>query len=605
VLPSLLFFPHSARTTAPSEQDIAGSAFDAFGLVGYVAPDLIAPPTAADHVPYTQSPLALLLTRRTDLTGKQELPNYNYTEYAVFTGTLGLLLAVAGAFAARGRRRGFTLVAYAFALGLALYLPGLRLLFGLPLVQNVWPMRWLAPATLLVAWLAALGCERLAQAGRRLPFALGTLALLLAATTFGLLRLPAAAQAADPAWAPQRIAERFGVGVQDVRNHVQDDGRFAATFARAAEQGTHAALWMLLAAGLLFAIGSVRTPRARTWLLRLGAAATVLQLGWHGAALTPGCALRQPTDTAAHAFLRERARDAAADGGFTIVRASREPKLPDQLPPGELMAPGVRDLHFYSHYDGRSAQPIAAMLGPHWGPLTAAKGYLVLSLPDTLPTPSEPSPESPYAFGSPLEHPLLDLLGVRFVLSTDVLQHAGARVGPALRGPRGEFCVYERPHPLPRAFTVPVLRTLPGDTEVIAALVDPQLAPRAQAFVVAADAPPEAAAAVHASPRDVRFVTDHPTAMELEVGPGRAPWLVLADTFLPGWSATVDGEPVPIRRANHSQRVVPLHEGACRVRFVYTCPGLVPGLGLAALAGSVLLALSIWSHRRAPADPAC
>ncbi|MBL8730195.1 MAG: hypothetical protein JNM25_17380 [Planctomycetes bacterium] len=615
VLPSLQFFPHSARTPTPAEQDIAGSAFDAFGLTGYLAPDLIGPPTAADPIPYTQSPLALLLTRRCDLAGKQALPNYNYTEYAVFPGTLGFLLAVAGAVAARGRRRGFALAAFALALGMALYLPGLDLLFRLPLVQNVWPMRWLAPATVLVAWLAALGFDRLQRPGRRLPFALAGLSLLLAAAACWLLPLPAAAQAADPTWAPRRIAERFGVTAQDVVNHVHGvppvpGDRFAAAFQRAAEQGSIAALWLLLAAALLVAIGLARAPRLRAWLLRAGAIATLLQLAWHGAALTTGRALAQPTDTAVHAFLREAARAAAADGGFTIVRASIEPKLPDQLPPGELMAPGVRDLHFYTHYDGHSAQPIEAMLGPYWGPRTAAKGYLVLSLPDALPRPGEPPPAVPYAFQSPLEHPLLDLLGVRYVLSTDELQHAGARVGPELRGPRGAFFVYERPHPLPRAFSVPALRVLPSDADVVAALADPRLAPRDAALVLAADAPPAPPIPTPAPPpaatgaRTVRFVTDHPTRIELEVGPGRAPWLVLADTFLPGWTATVDGEPVPIRRANHSQRVVPLPDRACRVQFRYRCPGLVPGLGLAALAAAALLALAIRSRRRRPADPA-
>jgi hypothetical protein len=603
VLPSLQFFPHSARPTNPTQRDIAGSAFEAYGLTGYLAPDLISHPSATHEVPYPQSALALLLNDRCDAGGKAVVPNYNYTEYAVFAGTLGFLLALAGAAAARGRRRAFALTAWLLAFGLARFVPGVNLLFHLPVVENVWPMRWLAPATLMVAWLAALGFERMQQPGRRLPFVVGSLALALAFVVALLSQLPAAWHEGDNTWAPRRIAERFGVTVQGVVDHVQAGAppgldRFAASFARAAEQGAHAALWLGLAAVLLFAVGGVQSPRVRAWLLRLGAALTVLQLALHGASLTAGCERTHPTGTAVHTFLREQAHAAAPAGGFTIVRASAEPGLPAQLPPGELMAPGVRDLHFYTHYDGRSAQPLAALLGPHWGPIAAAKGYLTLSLPDALPTAHEPEPRPAYAFASPLEHPLLDLLGVRYVLATEPLQHAGARVGPALRGPRGEFFVYERPHPLPRAFTVPALRTLPSDADIVAALADPQLAPRAAALVLAAEAPAARAAPAAATPRAVRFVTDHPTTIELEVGPGDAPWLVLTDTFLPGWSATVDGEPVPIWRANHSQRVVPLHERACRVRFVYSCPGLVPGFAAAALAIAALLALALWARRR-------
>ena len=609
VLPSLQFFPLSARTPNPSLADIAGSAFELYGLTGYLAPDLIAHPSAVHEFGYPQSALALLLNGRTDAAGKAQLPNYNYTEYAVFVGTLGCLLAIAGAVAARGHRRGFALVAFLLALGLALFVPGVRLLFLLPLVENVWPMRWLAPATLLVAWLAALGFDRVQRAGLVLPAVLGAAALLLGGATAVLSRLPAARHADDNTWAPQRIAEHFSVTVQGVVGHVQDGAppgvdRFALSFARAAEQGTTAALWLFGAAVLLLAVAFARTATAKTWLLRGGALATLLQLALHGAPLLAGCDRDQPIDTPVHAFLRERAAAAHDAGGLTIARASLVPTLPAQLPPGELMAPGLRDLHFYTHYDGRSAQPIAAMLGAELGARTAAKGYLVLSLPDAV-----------------LAHPLLDLLGVRYVLTTDPLQHAGPPVGPALAGPRGAFFVHERPQALPRAFAVPTLRVLPDDAAVVAALADPALRPRAAALVTAADAPgrgsppsdvalardgadgtPDAPAA--APPRVVRFALDTPTTIELDVAAGSEPWLVLADTFLPGWRATVDGAPVPIGRCNHAQRLVPLPPGACRVRFVYTAPGLVPGIAAAGLALAALLAFALWSRRSTPAATA-
>ncbi|MBL9078807.1 MAG: hypothetical protein JNL08_14980 [Planctomycetes bacterium] len=592
VLPSLQFFPLSARTPNPTAQDLAGSAFEVYGLTGYLAPDLIAHPTATHEFGYAQSALALLLNGRTDAAGKAQLPNYNYTEYAVFLGTLGLLLAIAGAIGGRGRRRGFALLAYGLAFGLALQLPGVRLLSQLPLLENVWPMRWLAPASLLLAWLAALGVERLQRDGMRLPAALGIAALLLGGLGAWACRLPAAWHTADNTWAPQRIAEHFGVSVQGVVEHVQGVpappfDRFALSFARAAATGTVAAIGLLLAGVLLLALARARGERTRRWLLWLGAAATLLQLALHGAPLTAGAARAHALDTPVHAFLRERAAAAAADGGVTIARASVVPTLPAQLPPGELMAAGLRDLHFYTHYDGRSAQPLAAMLGPELGPRAAAKGYLVLSLPDAL-----------------LEHPLLDLLGVRYVLATERLEHAGPAVGPEFAGPRGAFFVYERPHALPRAFTVPALRVLADDQAVVAALADPALAPRTAALVTAADAPADAAAAPDAPPRTVRFRTDTPTEVELEVAAGAAPWLVLTDTFLPGWTATVDGAPVPIRRANHAFRVVPLHGEACRVRFVYAAPGLAAGFAAAVLAVATLLALALWHRRRARAAPA-
>jgi hypothetical protein len=606
VLPSMQFFAQSARTVDPKFAEIAESAFETYGLSGYLVPDLVSHPTSTAEMPYALAPMALLLnTRHAD--GKQAKPNYNYTEYAVFVGTLGFLLACAGAVRGRGQLRRFAITAFVLSAGLALFLPGVNLLFLLPVIKNVVPMRWLAPATLVVAWLAALGFDRLRENTRRLPLALAGVAFGLA----GLVLYATSRPAADPAAAVQCIAQRFGVTLQAVVDYVHADhpsfDRFERAFEHARHEGQQAAAWLAIVATLFAGLAFARGAALRQGLLLLGCGLTVLQLGWHGATVTRGVSL-QPAETDVHRFLRERVHEEETKvaGGFAIVRASVEPTLPAQLPPGQLMVPGIRDVHFYTHYDAHSAEPILQLLGPRWGPETAAKGYLEKSLPDTLPTPAEAEavkvgtePAVTYAFASPLEHPLLDLLGVRYVLATEALAHAGKRVGPELRGPRGEFFVYERPRPLPRAFTVNELRPLPTDAEVVRALVDPGFQPRAVAYVLAADltepAPPRAS---QRAQRTVRFVTDLATAVELDVGAGTAPWLVLADTFLPGWVATIDGVETPILRVNHSQRAVSLPAGACHVHFAYTCPGLRMGTMLAGIATTALLAAALYSRHR-------
>lgn len=604
VLPSMQFFAQSARTTDPQLADIAGSAFETYGLLGYLVPDLVSHPSLQAEMPYAISPMALLLNTRRLADGSQAHPNYNYTEYAVFVGTLGLLLACAGAALGRGRLRNFAITAFLLSMGLALFLPGVNLLFLLPVIKNVAPMRWLAPATLVVAWLAALGFDRLRETTRRLPQALAAAALGLAALVLFATSRPAA----DPAAAVQCIADRFGVAPEAVVKHVHPDhppfDRFARAFEHARLEGREAATWLALIGALLAGLAFARAPALRQGLLLAGCGLCVLQLGWHGATVTRGVT-RRPFDTDVHEFLRERAREASPGGGFAIVRASVEPTLPAQLPPGQLMVPGIRDLHFYTHYDAHSAEPIQQLLGPELGARTAAKGFLQLSLPDALPTPAEAEaakernePVPTYAFASPLEHPLLDLLGVRYVLATEPLAHAGKRVGPELRGPRGELFVFERPRALPRAFTVNELRPLPTDAEVLRALVDPGFEPRDVACVLAADLTGSPAPRASGAARPVRFVRDVATAVALEVGAGDAPWLVLADTFLPGWVATIDGVETPILRANHSLRAVRLPAGACRVHFAYTCPGLRMGTMLAGIATAVLLAAVLYGRHR-------
>jgi hypothetical protein len=66
-------------------------------------------------------------------------------------------------------------------------------------------------------------------------------------------------------------------------------------------------------------------------------------------------------------------------------------------------------------------------------------------------------------------------------------------------------------------------------------------------------------------------------------------FLLLTDTFYPGWRAQVDGIPTPIYRANISVRGIQLPKGRHEVRFTYDAPGFARGLKITLLAVSILL----------------
>jgi hypothetical protein len=63
-----------------------------------------------------------------------------------------------------------------------------------------------------------------------------------------------------------------------------------------------------------------------------------------------------------------------------------------------------------------------------------------------------------------------------------------------------------------------------------------------------------------------------------------------------GWSATVNGEPAEIIKANLGFMAVRCPAGECEIRFNYMTPGLIPGLIVTA-AGLVLLLAYLISHR--------
>ncbi|MCU0864119.1 MAG: YfhO family protein [Planctomycetes bacterium] len=609
VLPSLQFFPHSARETKPGFQRIADQSFESYGLLGYLWPDALGHPSDTAAVPYSiRNPLGLLWNTR-QRSGKPAEPNFNYTEYAVFVGQLGALLAVLGALAGRGGGRGFALAAWLGCAGLALFWPGLRLLYLLPLVENVWPLRWLAPASLFMAWLAGIGLQRLLDGGRRWPLALAAAALALGVPS-AMVQDPSRWTEADSRAFAQQLADRYGVDLAGAVNHVQYESpgidRFRAAQQRLYDEAWRAAPWLLGSALWLVGMALAGSERWRRWLGLAAGVAAAVQLGLHGASMTRGIGRTAPPQTPVHTFLRQQANAASATGGFMVARGADALPLPSQLPPGQLLAPGLRDLQFYSHFDGRSLQPLQRLLGSWLGTLHASKGYLDCALPHTLPPAAAEaeyaSGRQPrdYVAGHPFEHPLLDLLGVRYVLSVGPvpLPHTGAAI--AIEGCPPSFHVQERTSALPRAFAVDTVQPHRDDASVVQALLQPTFAPLRIAHALAAELPtplPDAASDA-ARRRPVRFVRDEPTTIELDVDAGAQPWLLLTDTFLPGWTATIDGRPQPIVRGDHAFRLVALPAQSCRVVFTYRCPGLAMGTAMAGFATLAWLLYAFTTKRR-------
>lgn len=91
--------------------------------------------------------------------------------------------------------------------------------------------------------------------------------------------------------------------------------------------------------------------------------------------------------------------------------------------------------------------------------------------------------------------------------------------------------------------------------------------------------------------------------VEVEVSTPGPALLRLADLYYPYWTATVDGRPAPVLRADYLLRAVPVPAGRHRVVFAYRSPVVRRGLEIS-LASLVLVLLLIavgWWRGRAPA----
>jgi hypothetical protein len=133
-------------------------------------------------------------------------------------------------------------------------------------------------------------------------------------------------------------------------------------------------------------------------------------------------------------------------------------------------------------------------------------------------------------------------------------------------------------------------RRAASDSAAFALVKHPDFDPR-RSVVIEVDGPRMPEGPLGASRATI--VHEEPDRVVVDTASDRAAWLVLNDTFAPGWKATVDGHPVPILRANGLVRTVALDAGRHRVAFVYVPSTVKLGaaISLAALVAAGLLIL--------------
>ncbi len=222
----------------------------------------------------------------------------------------------------------------------------------------------------------------------------------------------------------------------------------------------------------------------------------------------------------------------------------------------------------------------------------------------------EPQNELPYNRVQPiggwesLNSPLLDVLGVRFIISSEAIDLPKLQEVWQGEGVR----VYENLAVAPRAYTLPKASTLMTDN-ALASLAERD--PRQYVVIENVDLPkadepfgiePAAGALIEATVTEYRNL--QVTIDALVQDPS---WLILNDSYAPGWKAYIkpqggsegDEQEVPITRVNGNFRGVELEPGAWTVRFRYSPASFQLG-GLTSAMGVIILifATAVWLWRR-------
>jgi len=151
---------------------------------------------------------------------------------------------------------------------------------------------------------------------------------------------------------------------------------------------------------------------------------------------------------------------------------------------------------------------------------------------------------------------------------------------------------------LPRAYVVHEVESISDRDATLERLLDPGFDPRRAAIIegAAAPAPPDAIPARNGPEDGATIVEESANRVRIRATLSRRGHLILADTYYPGWIATVDGARAPILRANAMFRAVALAAGDHDVEFRYrpmsvtagllcSIVSMIAALGVVALAG--------------------
>ncbi|MBI4321241.1 MAG: YfhO family protein [Chloroflexi bacterium] len=184
---------------------------------------------------------------------------------------------------------------------------------------------------------------------------------------------------------------------------------------------------------------------------------------------------------------------------------------------------------------------------------------------------------------------LLDLLNVKYVLVPPDKDIANSRFRQVYQG---ELRIYENLRVLPRAFVVPTARAVPDEKQALEMLLSDEFDFRRQVLV--ADAGPESMEPTGQTGTSLATVERYaPKEVEVHVETETGGYLVLSDTYYPGWTATVDGRSVPIHRANLALRAVAVPAGGHDVRFSYEPQSFQWGLGVTLATLALVLAIGL------------
>ena len=172
-------------------------------------------------------------------------------------------------------------------------------------------------------------------------------------------------------------------------------------------------------------------------------------------------------------------------------------------------------------------------------------------------------------FMDDFEKPLVDFLNCKYIVTTAANPKLDHDAGFEKVYDDGDYKIFRNKDVLPRAFLVHRMQVLPGAVEMEAAIqADPA---RLEGEVLLEGAPRKPLdlekAPLLPGQEGVVIEEYRPNDLRMSLRLSREGYVVMSESFMEGWKATLDGRPVPIERADYVFRAVRVGPGDHTLRM--------------------------------------
>jgi hypothetical protein len=186
---------------------------------------------------------------------------------------------------------------------------------------------------------------------------------------------------------------------------------------------------------------------------------------------------------------------------------------------------------------------------------------------------------------------LLALMNVAYFID-----NSSQSVGPTLYAD-SSITIQDVPEALPRAYFVTQVYRARDDAEAMARLTSPDFDSRLEVIIMGGEIEAlrqnQDVAEAEEKVGAVTVVEQGPNGVLLRVEAPTSGFVVLTDTFYPGWQATLDGQPVQIWPANLAFRAVAVEAGSHEIIFSYRPRSFTIGLWTSVITLTLVVGIGI------------